>query len=73
MRYNYNMPNPYKLTAANDDDFLTVKKAAKVLNLPEQVVRNYLYRGVFLHYLYHGTTLLSRMEVLEYKRSRRRA
>ena len=49
-------------------DYLTVSKAARLIGVAEQTIRNLLTSGKLIRYKFKGLTLLKRDEVIDYAR-----
>jgi excisionase family DNA binding protein len=53
---------------ANGKEFLTVKEAAKELEVKEQTIRDYLFHKILKTYKFKTLTLISKKEVEERKK-----
>ena len=51
----------------NPSDYISVSEASEILNIKEGVIRNYLSTGKFITYKFRNRTLLSRLEVEDWK------
>ena len=66
------MNNAKQLKTVNDSNYLTVSEAANTLGIKESAIRNYLYAGKMTTYKFKELTLLSKSEVIGWRKKQRK-